>query len=209
VVLPQVVGSAFGIGTRHGILSTRDILSLYAGLRIKALTPANSSAVCEIGGGLGGAAYYANRLGVSRYTIIDLPLVSLLQGYFLLNTLPDAKIALYGEDTPDAAIRLLPTYAFNSAPGPFDLLFNQDSMPEIHRDYSIAYLRDARQKNIPQFLSINQEARAMQNSNDRQTAVRELVEEAGGYRPQYRFRHWIRAGYVEEFFVQKSGGRSA
>lgn len=201
VILPQVVGSAFGIRTRHGILGTRDIMSLYASLRIKSVLPSPvGGSVCEIGGGLGGAAYYANRVGVAQYTIIDLPLVSLLQGYFLLSTLPGVPIALYGEEAANAAIQLLPTYAFSSAAGPFDLLFNQDSMPEIHRDYSIGYLREAGKKNIPLYLSINQEARAMQNPVDRQTAVRELVEEAGGYRPQYRFRHWIRAGYVEELF---------
>lgn len=204
VVPPQVMGFAFGLSTPQGILATRDILSLYAALRIKAITPSiegtASGSVCEIGGGLGGAAYYANRLGIAQYTIIDLPVISLLQGYYLLSALPDAKIQLYGEDMPDARIRLLPTFAFAHEPSPFDLLFNQDSMPEMHPDYSIQYLKDAQAKKISQFLSINQEARGTESPTTLQRVVRELVAQAGGYQRQYRFRHWIRAGYVEELF---------
>jgi len=163
VVPPQVISSCFGLCTGHGILSTRDLLSLYAALRIKTLIstpngPVASGSACEIGGGLGSVAYYANRLGIAQYTIIDLPLISLLQGYFLIRALPEVKIALYGEDVPDAAIRLLPTYAFASEQNSYDLLFNQDSMPEIHPDYSIGYLRGSLAKKIPLFLSINQEA---------------------------------------------------
>jgi hypothetical protein len=207
VVLPQVVGSAFGLRTGQGILSTRDLLALYAALRIKTLTGAGSDGipsktVCEIGGGLGGVAYYANRLGIADYTIIDLPLVSLLQGYFLISALPDAKIALYGEETNGAAIKLMPTYTFKSPEKQPDLLFNQDSIPEMHPDYSLGYLREMLAKKIPMFLSINQEARAPQNQMQTQTVVRELVAAAtaAAYRREHRCRHWLRAGYVEELY---------
>ncbi len=204
-VPPQVVGSSFGLLTGHGVVNIRDICSLYAAIRIVSLLkgPENAvpGSVCEIGGGLGGVAYYASRLGVRNYTIIDLPLVSLLQGYVLIRSLPDAKVALYGEDRTGAAVSLLPTYAFADSTTPVNLLFNQDSMPEMHRNYSVGYLKAAVERKIPQFLSINQEARAMQNSTDRQTVVRELVRDSGGLALTYRFRHWLRVGYAEELYT--------
>ena len=208
LVPPQVIGSSFGLKTGRGILSTRDLLAFYAAHRLKtilAITKGKSgiaapSSVCEIGGGLGGVAYYANRLGIGRYTIIDLPLVSLLQGFFLIRALKGVKIALYGEDLSGAAICLLPTYVFSKNEEAYTILANQDSLPEMHRDYSVGYVKTMIAKNIPLMFSINQEARAPQNNVTHQTAVRELVAEAGGPAPLFRSRHWLRAGYVEELF---------
>jgi hypothetical protein len=208
VVPPPVVGSALGIKIKNCVLTGRDLTALYAALRLQSVATdigVSHPSVCEIGGGLGGVAYYANRLGIQPYTIIDLPLVSLLQGYFLLRALPGVDIRLYGEpEAAPAAIYLLPTYAFSRPSPHYDVLFNQDSMPEMHTDYSLAYLRQARQNVRHAFLSINQEAQAPQSRHARQAVVGELTQQTGGYRRAYRFRHWLRAGYVEELFRMES-----
>jgi hypothetical protein len=207
VLPPDVMGSLFGIVTSAGVLSGRDVLALYAALRLREVSRQNGLAapsVCEIGGGLGGVAYYASRLGVGSHTIIDLPLVNVLQGYYLLRSLPEVPVALYGEAEMSGgvpgAVRILPTWCFEGAGMAVDVLFNMDSFPEMHLDYSTGYLRRAREVGTRLLLSINQEARAPQSGSARQTVVREIAGAVGGYDRQCRFRHWIKPGYVEELY---------
>jgi putative sugar O-methyltransferase len=206
-----VIGSYFGIKTKEGVVTGRDVCALYAALRLRVIAEdlgLQNAEICEIGGGLGGVAYYAALLGIGRYTIIDLPLVGVLQGYFLLRALPNLKICLYGErESPDAAVFLLPTFCFDRPDRQYDILLNQDSIPEMHPDYSLGYLRQARKNVRHAFLSINQEARAPQSEGVCQTVVRELVKEVGGYRQVNRSRHWLQAGYVEELY--RVGGESS
>jgi hypothetical protein len=209
VVPPPVIGSLFGIKTATGILSGRDLLSLFAALRLREVAAASSlvrPSVCEIGAGLGGAAFYAQKLGVGRYTIIDLPLVNMLQSYYLICALPGAKIRLYGEPpTADDELVILPTWTFNDSLPKSDLLFNCDSFPEMNRKYSVGYLTQARRTISHGFLSINQEAHAPQNPSESQPAVRDLVREAGGYARVSRNRHWLRPDYLDEFYAVQSG----
>jgi hypothetical protein len=202
---PAVIGSYFGVRTRDGLVTGRDCCALYAALRLRDIAAdcgVPSPRVCEIGGGMGGVAYFGARLGFD-YTIIDLPLVSMLQGYFLLRALPDVPVQLCGEpEAAGKAVRLLPTYRFATREAQYDLLLNQDSIPEMNREYALGYLREARKRVQHAFLSINQEARALQveSTGARQTVVRDLVAEAGGFRLSSRHRHWLRAGYVEEVY---------
>lgn len=204
IVLPQVIDSYFGIKTPRGPVSLRDCCSLYAALRLREIARdmnVASPRICEIGGGLGAAAYYAARLGVASYTLIDLPIVNVLQGYFLLRALGKNKVSLYGEPpNPTAAIRILPTFCF--ANSNYDFLFNQDSFPEMHQDYSTGYLRDALKVVSSALLSINQESRAREiaGSDSRQRVVPDLINSVGGYRQIYRSRYWMKAGYVEELY---------
>jgi hypothetical protein len=205
VVPPAVIGSLFGIKTASGILAGRDLLSLFAALRLREVAGSLSldrPTVCEIGAGLGGAAFYAHRLGLGRYTIIDLPLVNLLQSYYLIAALPDAKVRLYGEPaSEDERLVILPTWTFNDSLPKSNLLLNCDLFPEMNRKYSVAYLLQARRTIVNGFLSINQEAHAPQNGSETQPAVRELVHAAGGYARFSRNRHWLKPDYVDEFYA--------
>lgn len=203
IVGPPVMNLSFGIKSGDSVLTWRDAAALYAAQRLKAIAAERGIAtpvICEIGGGLGGTAYYAHRMGAKQYTIVDLPLIGVLQGYFLLRCLPGADIQLYGEEEKSPAIRLVPTYMFHDPRWKYDLLFNQDSIPEMHLDYSTDYLRQARNNVGLGFLSINQEAQAFQTGQVRQTVVRDIVRQVGGYKQVYRFRHWLRAGYAEELY---------
>ena len=201
---PQVVGSLFGLKTEVGIVSARDLLAIYAATRLKALADnleLDRATVCEIGTGLGGTAYYCHRLGLGRYTAIDLPIMNLLQGFYLIRALPKANVRLYGEPgLAEADIAILPTWAFGTPGSAADLLFNSDSFPEMHRRYSVDYLRRAPTVIRRGLLSINQESRGPQHGSEPQPSVRDLVVEAGGYRQGTRTRNWLRPDYVDEYF---------
>lgn len=207
IELPAVIGSYFGIATRSGVITGRDLCALYAVLQLKKLAGDRGIAkprVCEIGGGLGAAAYYASRLGMA-YTVIDLPLVGVLQGYFLLRALPEVDIQLYGEQESAAtAIRLLPAFSFGLPGREYDLLFNQDGFPAMNEAYGLAYLTHAAENVRHAFYSINQEGRAPQAGEVPQATVADLVVKAGGFERTQRHRHWLKAGYVEEVYRKRS-----
>ena len=205
VVPPEAIGSLFGLRTASGIVANRDLLGLYAACRLResaAGAGLDRPSVCEIGGGVGACAHYAHLLGVTRYAIVDLPVINLLQGFHLIRSLPAADVRLYGEaGATDPDISILPTWAFGSPASSADFLFNSDSFPEMHRRYAVDYLRRAPAVIARGLLSVNQEARATQHGSQVQLPVRELVHEAGGYRRVSRFRHWLRPDYVEEYFA--------
>jgi hypothetical protein len=201
---PQVIGSLFGLRTRFGIVSARDLLAIYAATRLKALAAnleLERASVCEIGTGLGGTAYYCHLLGLGRYAAIDLPIMNMLQGFYLIRALPRADVRLYGESgAAGADIVVLPPWAFGTPDSAADLLFNSDSFPEMHRRYSVAYLKRAPSVIRRGLLSINQESRGPQHGAETQPSVRDLVAEAGGYRQGTRTRNWLRPDYVDEYF---------
>ena len=146
ITVPAVEGCLFTLETKSGRLHFRDITALYAAWRIRAITNhLEGAAICEIGGGVGRVAYYCSKFGIGNFAIFDLPLVNVLQGYFLIRALPGANVVLYGEDMPadGRAIRVLPGWAFQEVPSKtFDLVLNQDSFPEIERSTVREYLRE-------------------------------------------------------------------
>lgn len=205
VETPNVAGHKFGLKTRDGFINPSDIRAYYAAVRLQQLLHGiDKPRVCEIGGGIGTTAYYCHRFGIRDYTIIDLPALSLVQGYYLIRALPGERIILAGErDWGGPAIRILPTWAFGKRK--FSILYNQDSFPEMHLEHSVAYLSKAK-KLTTLLLSINQESGAIQSLTSVQPSVPEIVAKAGGWRRVHRFPHWIRSGYVEELYeVTESG----
>ncbi|MDD5434600.1 MAG: putative sugar O-methyltransferase [Nitrospira sp.] len=202
----SISGGLFGISTKKGILHFRDINSIYTAWRIREITKAiDNPAVCEIGAGTGRSAYYCIKMGIKNYTIIDLPYVSMLSGYYLLKSYPEKKIILYGEEYDDKmdSIKILPYWCFNNIPDNFfDLTFNQDSFPEIEYDIVVEYLKQIKRNTKRYFLSINQESKALKaRYGTTQVVVSELIKEIGdSYEQVYRFPYWIRKGYIEELY---------
>ena len=68
--------------------------------------------VVEIGGGFGGMALFAARAGLKPYSIVDLPLINVLQGYFLIKCLGAEAVRLYGEEGLVDAINVMPWWYF-------------------------------------------------------------------------------------------------
>jgi hypothetical protein len=82
----------------------------------------------------------------------------------------------------------------------FDLVINQDSIPEMSPATGRAYI-DRIKEIAPAFYSVNHEASAMNLRADRQLRVPEIIRAAGGYTRRSRNLFWLRDGYVEEFYL--------
>lgn len=202
---PGHFGGYLGIAGGNGVvLHIRMIEAIHAAWRLRQLCEATGAwRVCEIGGGAGLTAFYARRLGIADYAVVDSPTMNAVQGFVLEGTGSGDQVALHGEAGRDRACRVLPIAAFETL-GSIDILFNQDTLPAMGRDAALDLLATARRLGARQFLSMNQEAPLPLRSGHQQP-VRALVAEAGGFRPAHRHRHWLRAGYVEELFVSAGG----
>jgi hypothetical protein len=199
---PDHVGGYLGIKADDCVIQMRVVEAVYAGYRLRQLVEARRlrGHICEIGAGAGLTAYYAMLLGARSYTIIDLPTMNAVQGYMLAGSKIGGDVALAGEAPAHRPIHILPPEAFARLTlGETEIVFNQDSLPEIEPQAARTYLSDAATMGIPLFLSINQEAH-LATSTGRQRSVPELVAEVGRYRATSRHRHWLRQGYAEELY---------
>lgn len=202
IIPSSIEGGAYKLKTKKGDFHYRDIASLYTAWRCRIiLKNIKNPSMCEIGAGIGKTAYYSNLLGIKRYTIIDLPHINILQGFYLIKSLPWEKISLYGEKN-NGNISILPDFEFAKTNGKvFDLTLNQDSFPEIDKKTVLDYLNKIKLHTKDLFLSINQESQNTMMIGDlKQHIVSELVSEARGFEKVYRFSYWLRKGYVEELF---------
>ena len=199
---PRAGGSAYGLHYKGGVTITKDLHAIYtAGRARDILANSPSKEVAEIGGGTGTLAYYLVKAGMQRVNLFDLPIVSVLQAYFLMRSLGAAKVSMFGEERGASVARVNPYWALtDEGEKSIDLFINQDSMPEIERAAAMNYLRLIRAKGRQWFFSINQEGQAPDTFNIPQSVVFQLVEADGGYQRASRNLNWMRAGYVEELY---------
>ncbi len=182
---------------KKGSIHIRDIYALYTAFRLAEIA-GKKAKVAEIGGGVGKAAYYAYKLGIADYSIFDLPYINVLQGYFLLKTLPIGSISLFGEK--EKAIKILPDFEFSKvAKNRFDIALNSDSFPEINKKIVKKYLSDIKKNTKKYLLSINQEGESS-FAAIKQSVVGKIISEIGGFKREYRFPFWVRKGYIEELY---------
>ncbi len=118
--------------------------------------------ICEIGGGVGGQAYEVIRNGTPNliYIILDIPEVLLLSSYFLMMAFPNKSFQLYGEESNNANIKLLPNFTMpellnNSV----DLFFNSCSLSEMDYATGEEYLRQIERICKTYLLHINHDAK--------------------------------------------------
>ena len=187
ILFPNIYPGEKGIITKFGIATLRVPSAIYQAIQTKKY----GEKVCEIGAGLGRTAYFANLLGVKKYTIVDIPIPSLVQGYFLINSLPDVKFSFTGSDSINKGIELrVPSDFFNSNEK-YDLVLNVDSLTEIGKDDAIRYFKEIKKK-AKYFLSINHEYNLF--------TISELAFEFPEFKLISRSRSWIRPGYIEELY---------
>jgi len=152
--------------------------------------------VCEIGGGTGTLAFYIAKTCAESIMIADLPIVSIIQGYYLMKSLGPKSVHLAGEPSGSEKIKLIPYWELDDIPEKSVSLFiNSDSLPEIDGNIAEHYMELIKNKGSNAFLSINQEAQV-----NNQGLVQNLIEKAGGFKRVYRFPHWMLRGYVEELY---------
>lgn len=182
-----------------------DIMALNASLQIrKALENSTSKSIIEIGAGSGITAYWCNRLKLGPIQIIDLPHIAIVQAFYLLKSLPDANIILFGEklssNLPDIAI--YPHWAFNELPmDSTELVFNQDSFAEMSKSTVQNYLRWIGSSGARHLLSINHESGATYNAGlTGQINISGLIRDELSFIPISRHPNWVRTGYVDQLW---------
>jgi hypothetical protein len=202
---PRFQGAHVGIETRRGLLNERSVTALYVALRISELLKGvYRPRICEIGGGTGYVAYWCDQIGLTDYTIVDLPTVGAVQAYFLAQNLGSERIVLSGElrnNLSDGCVKLISGTDFIHGTFAFDILVNCDSFPEMSGPVIREYLRRGYSV-FRRLLSINQETMAWRPGGpvDFQERVGDVLEEIGGFRRLFRFPFWMRPGYVEEVY---------
>jgi hypothetical protein len=192
VVFPNPFPGEIGLCSSRGIISYRSIQAIYQAWRVYRLVKGNRDArIVEVGAGLGRTAFYAARFGLHNYTIVDLPLSSVAQGYFLGRTLGPDAVCLYKEQ--HSGIAILPPPVFLNSDDRYDLALNADSLTELDPETASAYCEAFRDRaNI--FLSINHEVNPF-TVHKLYTAIAKPAVS--------RTPYWMRAGYVEEIFANK------
>jgi putative sugar O-methyltransferase len=105
--------------------------------------------LAEIGGGWGDVGFFALRSPGVHYVEIDLPEILLLASYWLCSTLPDRRIALYGEQDSKSVITnieeydaiLLPNFCLPLLPkDSVDVFLNTRSLSEMRQETIQKYL---------------------------------------------------------------------
>jgi hypothetical protein len=186
---PNPFRGEIGLPTSRGIVSYRPIQALYQAWRIASLLDDRAhSHVVEIGPGLGRTAYYARRLGIGRYTLVDIPLSGAAQGYFLGRVLGEDEVSLFGE-TASNPVTIGPPTIFFDGTDRYDLVVNVDSLTEMAQPTAEAYLRHAAGC-APRLLSINHEFNAFR--------LRDFCAVVPSAELVSRTPYWLRRGYAEE-----------
>lgn len=194
---PKAGGGAFGIRTPDGIISVSDILAIYIADRVHhILSDLPDKTVCEIGGGTGTLAYYLTKTCATKVLVADLPIVSIIQGYYLMKSAGPQNVHLAGEPSRPGNVKIIPYWQLDWLPAKSVSLFvNVDSMPEIEAETAKHYIGLIKKAGVDSFLSINQESGV-----NGQNVVQNLIGSTGGFRRAYRCPYWLLAGYVEELY---------
>ena len=201
ISFPDIFPDAVGAGSSRGIVTYRAVQALYLAFRLRRIfqddhDPYTSNSICEIGAGLGRSALFASQLGLKNYTIVDIPMTAISQGYYLMRCLGEDAVALAGEPRRvQDQIKLMYPEEFFSSAEHFDLVVNVDSLTELGHDLGTRYLKKI-STITPKFLSINHEANSIR--------VIDLLKELDRPYKISRYPYWMRQGYVEEIFKFQS-----
>ena len=196
--VPNPFPDEHGLKTSRGIISYRVPQSLYQAWRIKRIVKEIvNPRVLEIGAGLGRTAYYAYELGIKDYTIVDIPMTTAAQAYFLGRTIGEENIHLDGEQPGKLShkVKILTPQTFFDENNTYDLILNVDSLTEMDLSVAQAYWKKI-QASTSKFLSINHEANAFR--------VRNLLIKDLHNLNIHRELYWMRRGYAEEL-IQMHG----
>jgi len=191
---PNPIQREFGLPTTRGIASYRAPHAIYQAWRIRELLRETSAArVLEIGAGMGRTAYYARRIGITDFTIVDLPLANVAQANFLGRVLGPEAIWVPGDPVSEQAgrIRICPPAWLANTDKEFDVVLNVDSITEMDAQHASNYVHEISRR-AAIFLSINHEANSF--------TVRDLLAERRIKTRTLRYTYWLRKGYVEERF---------
>lgn len=204
------VGAAYGFDIAGRLVTLESPEQIYSALRLEQAIATQlrgralrAPRIVEIGGGYGATCLWFLRgeRQPERYVIVDLPIVNVLQGYFLSKALGVGAVSLFGE--PSALVDIVPNSVLQSIDVPYDVLVNKDSMPEMPAATVRAYLDWAGTTCEGLFFTCNQESTAP-FLGERQVLVPDVVADTGAFVRVRRDESWVRHGYVEEIYVRAS-----
>ena len=192
------VGGPYGIYAGDRLLTMETPEYIYVAARIREAVRGNlprlaRPEILEIGAGFGGTALFVLRFmpEVKRYVIVDLPIINVLQGYFLGKCFGFSAVSFFQE--PNARIQILPPSEL--AAQSCDILLNENSMPEMPAETVCEYLKWASGNVRGIFYSYQQEA---WNS---QVLVPDAIAQCTSLIRLSRNPSWVRRGYVEEVYA--------
>lgn len=195
---PDIYPGAIGLQSIRGIITYRAIQALYLAYRVRqvaqdAIPQKAQPRVCEIGAGLGRSALFASQLGINNYTLVDVPMTIISQGYYLMRCLGEDAVVLPGETQKNnTQISLMHANDFLSSNAQFDLIANVDSITEFGQNLALQYLKKISELS-PVFLSINHESNKIRVIN--------LLKQLDVVYKASRYPYWMRQGYVEELVM--------
>ena len=197
-VWPTKQGGLIGLLVVDYVVDERQLYSLYYALKIAhRLKNDRSARICDLGGGNGLIIYWLYVMGFRNLYICDLPEVSLIQAYMLVQHFGHDAVRMTGE-THQAPINVISPAEFKQLD--FDLVVNTDSLPEMSEENVKAYL-DHMKDHAKIFYSVNQETQ-----QDGQILLWWRINEFyTNFELQDRYLFWMRKGYVEEWYEIKSG----
>jgi hypothetical protein len=196
ICFPDLYPGAAGLKSCRGLIGYRALQSLYFAIQLhrfsRDLPQLNRPVkICEIGAGLGRSAYYASQFGLRDYTLVDIPMTAISQGYYLIQLLGETVVVLPGEKrTSDLQVRIMHPDEFFASDEKYDVVANMDSLTELGRELATQYIE-----------KISRSARCLVSINHESNPIRvfDLIEEAGRPYKVQRFPCWMRRGYVEEY----------
>ncbi len=172
------VGNPYGVYVDGAFIRNGADYQYYYAHRVAGLlgTPAHRPVVMELGGGVGGFAYFLNTMVPSplTYINIDLPEILCISAYQLLNLFPDRKFLLYGErDDINSTvlaqhdIALLPSFGIESLDDEtVDVSFNSYSLAEMAPASIANYVAHMSRVTRQAILHVNHVAQAVVSADD-------------------------------------------
>lgn len=192
----ETEGGLYALKVNGKYFPHREFHSIYYAWRTFKLV--GNMPIGEIGGGMGKAARYATQFGITNYALYDLPLVNLLQAWYLIKS--GTKVVLYGEE--GEGVKILPYWEFSK--GAFMLVLNTNSFAEMDESIVEEYLH-AIKKNSTYLLSVNQEDQRLYGDGRKHVVVPHIVDRVGEFTREYRFPSWFPCEnyVVEELYTTK------
>ena len=209
------IGSPYGIIVKDKLLTIEDKEHLYTALRIKEylislnlLKKSNKFNFLEIGGGYGGLCRWLNIIledNINTYTIVDLPLISQIQAFFLANYFNKNKLTFSNEKNNSNSKIILKSNKeyLEGSEDNYNIVINQNSMPEMTDQIVEEYINKISNHNLNCFISFNHEA-ISKHFNQKQVSVHEICSKNLKLNLVFRNPSFMRNGYLEEVYNLKN-----
>ncbi|HEX4466167.1 MAG TPA: hypothetical protein VH025_03195 [Solirubrobacteraceae bacterium] len=120
-----------------------------------------------------------------------------------MKTLPEANIRLYGEPSTAGPpeLTIWPSHKIDELPPDrFDLVLNQDSMPEMSRQIVDDYLDWIGRSCSGAFVSINHESNVSYGDQLAHVRVSDAALPLDTFELEERYPYWLRKGYTVEIY---------